>query len=144
QACLRRVPPALPRALDEGTPVLGGGPPLREPGRAGGRWSDLEPSPDRSGRRQPGAFSRLARSRAGCYHPRRGAPRPPPRLTPPPTRRSMELAPTDADRNLLFGVLALQDRSVARDDLIAGMIDWAEDRSRPLGQVLVARGGLEA
>jgi hypothetical protein len=47
-----------------------------------------------------------------------------------------------ADRNLLFGVLALRMEFVGKDDLLAAMQAWAHDRTRPLGDVLVARGGL--
>ena len=36
-----------------------------------------------------------------------------------------------ADRNLLFGVLALQMGFIARDDLTAALRDWSRDRDQP-------------
>ncbi len=48
-----------------------------------------------------------------------------------------------ADRNLLFGVLALQMDFIKRDDLIAAMHDWALAKSKPLGEILVERGALQ-
>src|SRR5579864_6759450 len=47
-----------------------------------------------------------------------------------------------ADRNLLFGVLALQMDFVGRDDLIAAMNAWVLDKDRSLGQVLREQGKL--
>jgi serine/threonine-protein kinase len=58
-------------------------------------------------------------------------------------RRQATPAP-DADRNLLFGILALQMDFIARDDLIAAMNDWVLDKRTPLGQILVRRGALSA
>jgi hypothetical protein len=49
-----------------------------------------------------------------------------------------------ADRNLLFGILALQMDFIRRDDLIAAMNAWVLDKGRPLGQVLVGQGLLRA
>jgi serine/threonine-protein kinase len=49
-----------------------------------------------------------------------------------------------ADRNLLFGVLALQMDFVGRDDLIQAMHAWALDKAKALGEILVARGALRA
>jgi serine/threonine-protein kinase len=46
------------------------------------------------------------------------------------------------DRNLLFGVLALQMDFVRRDDLVSAMNAWVLDRTQPLGQILCARGAL--
>jgi serine/threonine-protein kinase len=48
----------------------------------------------------------------------------------------------DADRNLLFGVLALQMDFIGRDALIAAMQAWAFEKSRPLGRILVGQGAL--
>src|SRR5262249_10039607 len=42
-----------------------------------------------------------------------------------------------ADRNLLFGILAVQMDFVARDALIAAMHAWVLDKSKPLGRILV-------
>ncbi len=47
-----------------------------------------------------------------------------------------------ADRNLLFGVLALQMDFIDRDSLIAAMNAWAIDKVQPIGNLLVARGAL--
>ena len=38
-----------------------------------------------------------------------------------------------ADRNLLFGILALQMDFVGRDALIAAMNAWVLDKAKPLG-----------
>jgi WD40 repeat protein len=47
-----------------------------------------------------------------------------------------------ADRNLLFGILALQMDFIRRDDLIAGMHAWVLDKTKPLGQILLEQGTL--
>jgi eukaryotic-like serine/threonine-protein kinase len=47
-----------------------------------------------------------------------------------------------ADRNLLFGILAVQMDFVSRDALIAGMNAWVLAKHRPLGDVLVEQGAL--
>src|SRR5215813_4862935 len=47
-----------------------------------------------------------------------------------------------ADRNLLFGILALQMDFVSRDQLIAAMQAWVFDKSRSLGHVLVEQSAL--
>jgi formylglycine-generating enzyme required for sulfatase activity/tRNA A-37 threonylcarbamoyl transferase component Bud32 len=47
-----------------------------------------------------------------------------------------------ADRNLLFGILALQMDFISRDALIAAMHTWVLDKGRPLGQVLRQQGAL--
>jgi eukaryotic-like serine/threonine-protein kinase len=54
------------------------------------------------------------------------------------------VAKADADRNLLFGVLALQMDFIGREDLIAAVSAWVLDKSRPLDQILVDRGALAA
>ncbi|MFL5339154.1 MAG: protein kinase domain-containing protein [Gemmataceae bacterium] len=46
------------------------------------------------------------------------------------------------DRNLLFGVLALQMNFVDRDGLIAGLNAWAAAKDRPLGGILLDQGRL--
>ena len=40
------------------------------------------------------------------------------------------------DRNLLFGILALQMDFISRDQLVAGMHAWVLEKSKPLGQIL--------
>ena len=46
------------------------------------------------------------------------------------------------DRNLLFGILALQMDFISRDRLIAAMSAWVLDKARPLGQILQDQGAL--
>jgi WD40 repeat protein len=48
-----------------------------------------------------------------------------------------EPTPPAADRNLLFGVLALQMDFVSRDQLVAAMHAWVLDKAKPLGHILV-------
>jgi serine/threonine-protein kinase len=47
-----------------------------------------------------------------------------------------------SDRNLLFGVLALQMDFLGRDALIAAMHFWVVDKAKPLGDILVERQAL--
>jgi eukaryotic-like serine/threonine-protein kinase len=49
----------------------------------------------------------------------------------------------DTGRNLLFGVLALQNNFIGREDLLAAFAAWVADRTRSLGQLLVDRGALD-
>ena len=44
------------------------------------------------------------------------------------------------DRNLLFGILAVQMNFVSRDALIAGMNAWVLTQHRPLGRTWSSRG----
>jgi serine/threonine-protein kinase len=48
----------------------------------------------------------------------------------------------DADRNLLFGILALQMDFISRDVLIRAMHAWVLEKSKSLGQVLVEQNAL--
>ena len=50
----------------------------------------------------------------------------------------------EADRNLLFGIVALQLDFVTRDQLIAGMHAWVLCKQRRLGDILVEHGALNA
>jgi serine/threonine protein kinase len=57
------------------------------------------------------------------------------------------MSPTDprrfqADRNLLFGIIALQMDFVSRDALIAAMHAWVLDKAKDLGQILVEQDAL--
>src|ERR1700680_3860316 len=52
------------------------------------------------------------------------------------------MSSSHVDRNLLFGILALQMDFVSRDALIAAMNTWVLEKSKPLGQVLVELGAL--
>jgi tetratricopeptide (TPR) repeat protein/tRNA A-37 threonylcarbamoyl transferase component Bud32 len=53
------------------------------------------------------------------------------------------MAPTSTDRNLLFGILALQMDFITRDALIEAMNSWILEKHRALGEVLVDRGDLD-
>ncbi len=52
------------------------------------------------------------------------------------------MARIDDGRNLLFGILALQNGLVDQTDLIGGFQNWAKDRSRAFSEVLIERGSL--
>jgi serine/threonine-protein kinase len=47
-----------------------------------------------------------------------------------------------SDRNLLFGILALQVNFISRDALIKGMNAWVLEKHRPLGEILGEQGAL--
>jgi serine/threonine-protein kinase len=47
-----------------------------------------------------------------------------------------------ADRNLLFGILALQLHFVTQEDLIDAMYEWVRDKERSLGQILAQKKAL--
>ena len=46
------------------------------------------------------------------------------------------------DRNLLFGILALQMDFIRPDELIRAMSAWVLDKARPIGQILAEQGSL--
>lgn len=48
-----------------------------------------------------------------------------------------------ADRNLLFGILAVQMDFVSRDALIEAMSAWVVDKSRRLDELLVEKGAMK-
>jgi eukaryotic-like serine/threonine-protein kinase len=52
------------------------------------------------------------------------------------------ITPPTADRNLLFGILALQMDFISRDALIAAMGAWVLEKAKGLGQILLAQGAL--
>jgi serine/threonine-protein kinase len=52
------------------------------------------------------------------------------------------MSPARADRNLLFGILALQMDFVTREQLVAGMNSWVLDKGKPLGAILLGQGAL--
>jgi serine/threonine-protein kinase len=52
------------------------------------------------------------------------------------------LARSASDRNLLFGILALQLDFLGRDALIAAMNAWVLDKAKPLGMILVEQQAL--
>src|SRR5262245_55463267 len=47
-----------------------------------------------------------------------------------------------SDRNLLFGILALQMDFISRDALIAAMSAWVLDKAKSLGEILQGQGAL--
>jgi hypothetical protein len=47
-----------------------------------------------------------------------------------------------ADRNLIFGLLALQMDFVSREQLLDAMHAWMLDKQTPLGEILCRRGVL--
>src|SRR5437588_11699033 len=49
-----------------------------------------------------------------------------------------------ADRNLLFGIVAVQMDFISRDALIAAMNSWVLDKGKPIGQILVEQKALRA
>ena len=59
------------------------------------------------------------------------------RPRPSPTR-------VDTDRNLLLGLLALQNNFIDRGALLAAFAAWVADKSRTLGRVLLESGMVDA
>jgi hypothetical protein len=57
------------------------------------------------------------------------------------------MSESNADRNLLFGILALhlalQMDFISRDALIAAMHTWVLDKAKPLGQILLDQRALD-
>jgi hypothetical protein len=49
-----------------------------------------------------------------------------------------------ADRNLLFGILALQMDFISRNALITAMHAWVLDKGKPLSQILLDQDALGA
>ena len=49
----------------------------------------------------------------------------------------------DADRNFLFGLVALQVGLIDQGQLLAAFQSWTRDKTRPLAEHLVARGDLD-
>jgi serine/threonine-protein kinase len=52
------------------------------------------------------------------------------------------MSPHLADRNLLFGIIALQMDFISRDQLVAAMAAWVVDKHKSLGKVLCEQGAL--
>ena len=50
----------------------------------------------------------------------------------------------DTARNLLFGLLALQNSFISRDALVAAFGAWIADKSKPLDRILLDQGHLDA
>src|SRR5688572_4065124 len=51
---------------------------------------------------------------------------------------------SSADRNLLFGILALQNNFISHPVLLSALKTWTRDKSQPLGRLLVAGNQLKA
>ena len=58
--------------------------------------------------------------------------------------RSLPMAAIAADRNLLFGLLALQNGLINQGQLVAAFQAWTLDKARALADHLVSRGDLDA
>src|SRR5467141_1058386 len=54
------------------------------------------------------------------------------------------MAQHSSDRNLLFGILALQMDFISRDALVAAMNAWVLDKAKNLGQILLEQGALRS
>ncbi len=52
------------------------------------------------------------------------------------------MADSTTERNLLFGILAVQMDLITRDALVTAMKDCASEKDKPLGQVLQSQGAL--
>lgn len=52
------------------------------------------------------------------------------------------MSQSPANRNLLFGILALQMDFIQRDHLIAAMQAWVLAKQKPLGQILCEQNAL--
>ena len=48
-----------------------------------------------------------------------------------------------ADRNLLFGILALQMKFITREQFIAAAAEWIGDKSKRLTRILADQGALD-
>jgi serine/threonine-protein kinase len=54
------------------------------------------------------------------------------------------MATTVTERSLLFGILAAELRSVSRGDLMEALNAWLLEQGKPLGELLVVRGAMQA
>ncbi len=50
----------------------------------------------------------------------------------------------DTSKHLLFGILALHNGLIKREDFLAAVAEWLEDKSKPIDQVLLERKALSA
>ena len=58
------------------------------------------------------------------------------------TPEEVRLPSSSADRNLFFGIAALQFDFISRDQLITSMHSWVLTKDRLLGEILVEQGAL--
>src|SRR5215470_13868654 len=61
-------------------------------------------------------------------------------MSPHPSSSVCRRSPVDTDRNLLFGVLALQLDLIDRDGFVNACAAWATRKNKPLAEVLIALG----
>jgi hypothetical protein len=54
------------------------------------------------------------------------------------------MSSANGDRNLLFGILALQMDFIGRDALVRAMHAWVLDKAKGLAEILVEQGALSA
>ena len=47
------------------------------------------------------------------------------------------------DRNMLFGIVALQRNLISHDALIGAMHEWTRNKTRTIGQILIDRSSLD-
>ena len=89
------------------------------------------------------ATSRRASGRRGVPGPLPRARRRRPRRLRSPGQAGRPPEPRDAGRDLLFGLLALQNDFVSRDDLLAAFAAWVADKAKPLARILADRGAID-
>ncbi|MSR58165.1 MAG: serine/threonine protein kinase [Planctomycetaceae bacterium] len=63
-------------------------------------------------------------------------------VRPPESLPNSQAPGGTADRNLLFGIIALQSDFLTREQLVAGFDAWVHDKSRTLAEILVSQGAL--
>ena len=49
-----------------------------------------------------------------------------------------------ANRDLIIGLLALQNGMIDQDVLVLAFRSWTRDKSRPIAEILVAQGAIDA
>lgn len=54
------------------------------------------------------------------------------------------ISPASADRNLLLGMIALQNNFITREALVAGFDVWVRSKSKTLAEILQSAGALSA
>jgi len=69
---------------------------------------------------------------------------PPPPQPPDATGAGPDSGSGGSSRSLLVGILALQNGFLTHLELIAAIQEWARDKSRPIGSILVESGRLDA